>query len=331
VHAPPSGKQFTLEVADQQVVVTEVGAALRSYRVGGVEVLDGFAADQMCSGARGQTFIPWPNRIADGCYEFDGALHQLPLTEPGARNAIHGLTRWADWHLVHANGVSLRLGHHLAPQPGYPYGLRSEITYRLGAQGLSVETRSTNVGSTDCPYATGAHPYLSPGAAVDGRSPGHRSAGGMVDDLEIQLPADTWYPTDDRGIPTGRAPVAGTDRDLRAGRRLGGLELDNAFTDLHRGADGCATLTARRADGWLTSLWVDGAYGYLELFTGDSLPDADRRRRGLGAEPMTAAPNAFRTGDGLVRLGPGQTHTAVWGLRLEPSPQDAPSAAPRRT
>jgi aldose 1-epimerase len=304
---PPSGKQFSLEVGDQQVVVTEVGAGLRSYRVKGFEVLDGFDAEEMCTGARGQTFVPWPNRIADGRYTFDGAEHQLPLTEPAAQNAIHGLTRWADWHLVHANGVSLRLAHQLAPRPGYPFRLRTEISYSVSGLGLRVETRSTNLGATDCPYATGAHPYLSPGP-------------GLVDDLEVQLPAATWYPTDNRGIPTGRACVAGTDRDLRTARRLGGTVLDTAFTDWDRDADGCARLTVLRPDGWATQLWVDRAYGYLELFTGDSLPQADRRRRGLGAEPMTAAPNAFRTGDGLVRLAPGRSHTAAWGLRLEPIP-----------
>lgn len=302
---PPSGKQYALDLGDQQVVVTEVGAGLRSYRVRGTEALDGFGADEMCTGARGQTFVPWPNRIADGRYTFDGSEHQLPLTEPAAHNAIHGLTRWADWHLVHGNGVSVRLAHELAPQPGYPFRLRSEITYAVGAAGLRVETRGTNLGDTDCPYATGAHPYLSPGQ-------------GRVDDLEVQLPAAAWYPTDDRGIPTGRRPVAGTDRDLRTRRRLGGTELDTAFTEVDRDAHGCATVTAVRPDGWTAELWVDSAYAYLELFTGDSLPEAGRRRRGLGVEPMTAAPNAFRTGDGLVRLTPGESHTAVWGLRLHP-------------
>jgi aldose 1-epimerase len=306
VHAPPSGKQFTLDVSDQQLVVTEVGAGIRSYRVGGIEVLDGFAVEEMCTGARGQTFVPWPNRIMDGSFEFDGRQQQLPLSEPAAHNAIHGLTRWTQWQLLHATGMSLRFGHHLAPQPGYPYALRSEITYRLGAQGLSVETSSTNVGSTDCPYATGAHPYLSPGS-------------GLVDDLTVHLPASTWYPTDDRGIPTGRAPVEGTDRDLRSACRLGDRQLDTAFTGLGRSPDEHATLTVRRPDGWTTRLWVDAVYSHLELFTGDSLPDPARRRRGLGAEPMTAPPNAFRTGEDLIRLAPGETHTATWGLCMQPT------------
>jgi galactose mutarotase-like enzyme len=36
---------------------------------------------------------------------------------------------------------------------------------------------------------------------------------------------------------------------------------------------------------------------------GDPLPDV--HRRSLAVEPMTCPPNAFRTGDALIRLEPG--------------------------
>jgi aldose 1-epimerase len=300
--APPSGKQFLLELGDCSAVVTEVGAGLRSYRVGGEELLDGFGADEMCSSARGQTFIPWPNRIADGRYTFAGIDHELPLTEPAARNAIHGLTRWADWHLTHANGHSVRMQHLLHPRPGYPFALRCQITYRLRSAALVVETSVTDVGATACPYATGAHPYVALGSD-------------LVDELTVEVPAASYYPTDDRGIPFDRAPVDGTPYDLRAGERLGGRILDNAFTDLATDDRGGSTVTVRSPLGRELALWMDDSYRYVELFTGDSLPDPSRRRRGLGIEPMTAAPNAFRSGDGLVTLEPGQTHTATWELR----------------
>lgn len=298
----PSGMQFELSLGDQRVVVTEVGAGIRRYVVDGVDVLDGFSSEQMCTGARGQTFIPWPNRIADGRYDLKGEEHQLPLSEPAAGNAIHGLTRWTPWHLVHDNRVSLRFGHWLAPQPGYPFSLRCEIVYRLTGGGLVVETVATNVGNAPCPYATGAHPYLRLGVE-------------RVDELGVRLPAATWYPTDDRGIPTGRRSVEGTDRDLRELRTIGDLQLDTAYTGLDRAPDGTATVLVRRPDGPRVELWMDEQYGYVELFTGDSLPDAAERRRSLAVEPMTCAPNAFRTGEGVLVLAPGETHRATWGLR----------------
>ena len=77
----PSGEQLELSFGEQRAVVVEVGAGLRAYAVGGREVLDGYPADEMCASGRGQVLMPWPNRIEDGSYEFDGRRHQLPLTE----------------------------------------------------------------------------------------------------------------------------------------------------------------------------------------------------------------------------------------------------------
>lgn len=304
--APPSGKQFSLRSGDSTAVITEVGAALRSYTVGERELLDGFGVDHMCTDARGNTFFPWPNRIQDGCYTFDGAEYQLALTEPDKHNAIHGLTRWVSWHVADPKASpgahTLRLQHALHPQPGYPFMLRCEITYRLGSTGLRVETRATNIGSDPCPYATGAHPYLALGTE-------------LIDDLSVELPAETYYPTDQRGIPVDRCPVEGTEYDLRKPTRLGERQIDTAFTDLTRDDDGGTTVTVSGPDGRAVQLWMDEAYRYVEVFTGDSIPEPARRRRGLGLEPMTAAPNAFRTGDGLVTLEPGETADATWELR----------------
>ena len=65
---------------------------------------------EMSSSGRGQVLIPWPNRLEDGSYEFDGKHHQLPLNEPERRNAIHGLVRWATWS-VSLNGSFARTFH----------------------------------------------------------------------------------------------------------------------------------------------------------------------------------------------------------------------------
>ena len=77
--------------------MVELGAGLRTYTVGDRSVLDGYLSEEMCSGGRGQALIPWPNRLRDGRFEWDGHGLQTALTEPGQHNAIHGLVRWAPW------------------------------------------------------------------------------------------------------------------------------------------------------------------------------------------------------------------------------------------
>lgn len=299
---PPSGEQYELRCGDQQVVITEVGGGLRSYTVGERPVVDGYGVAQSCTGARGQTLIPWPNRIDGGRYRFNGMEHALALTEPGALNAIHGLTRWANWVPVEHSERHLRLTHTLHAQTGWPFVLTCELEYRIEHGGLSVRTSATNVGAAPCPYATGAHPYLTAGTE-------------RIDITLVQVPGAIYYPTDERGIPADREMVEGTRYDLRQPTELGDRTIDVAYTDLARDPHGRAWVRLTAPDGRSVTLWVSHAYPYLQIFTGDTLPEPDRRRTGLAAEPMTAAPNAFRTGDGLVTLQPGDTHTGEWGIQ----------------
>ena len=90
----PSGEQVEIAAGEHRAVVVEVGGGLRSYSVGDREVLDGYGVDEMAAAGRGQVLVPWPNRLEDGVYDFDGESYQLPLNELAARNAIHGLVRW---------------------------------------------------------------------------------------------------------------------------------------------------------------------------------------------------------------------------------------------
>jgi aldose 1-epimerase len=304
----PSGSQLEISSGDQRATVVEVGGALRAYTVGSRPRIDGYAPNEMCSGSRGQPLVPWPNRIAGGSYEFRGEHHQLALTEPALGNAIHGLVRWANWTVGSHVADRVTMTHTLHPQPGYPFLLALEIEYALDDDGLRVRTTATNLGGDACPYGAGFHPYL-------------RLDRTHIDGLELQSPAAAYYPSDDRKIPIRRATVAGSPFDFGKPRPIGPTEIDHAFTDLDRDRAGRATVRLRDpATGDTVELWFDSGYPYLMLFTGDSLPDSHRRRTGLAVEPMTCAPNAFRTCDGLQVLDPGSSTSAVWGIRAQSGP-----------
>jgi aldose 1-epimerase len=290
--AIPSGEQFELGVGEQRAVVTEVGAGLRTYSAGDRELLDGYPATELASSGRGQLLVPWPNRIRDGRYRLDGREHRLPLNEPERGNAIHGLVRWSSWAVADRSADRIALEHVLHPQPGYPFTLELRVEYTLGGDGLSVRTTATNAGAEPCPYGAGAHPYL---AVVS------------VDGAVLELPAEEVLESDERGIPIGSTRVDG-ELDFLTPRAVGAVQLDHCFTALRRDEDGLARV---HVDG--TTLWADERYPYLMVFTGDALP-AVERRRSIAVEPMTCAPNAFVSGDGLVVLEPGETHAAAWGI-----------------
>jgi aldose 1-epimerase len=295
----PSGEQIELSHGDQRAVVVEVGGGLRAYSAGGRELLDSYAADEMCTSGRGQVLLPWPNRIQDGSYEFEGRRHQLPLDEPERRNAIHGLVRWSAWTIRERERSRVVMEHRIHPRSGYPFSLAVSIEYALSDQGLSVATTAANAGPDPCPYGCGAHPYLTLGTPT-------------VDSVVLTAPGRAVLHSDDRAIPTGQAAVAGTEYDFTRPRAIGATRLDHCFTDLNR-SEGLARVVVGAPDDTPgLTLWMDEAYGYLMLFTGDPLPDVDRRS--LAVEPMTCPPNAFRTGESLIRLEPGDSFTSRWGL-----------------
>ncbi len=299
-----SGEQIVLSAGDLRLTVVTVGGGMRELTFGGRHVLDGYGPDDVAPGGAGQVLAPWPNRLSEGRYEFEGKAYELPWTEPSKRNALHGFARWERWTVERRDASSAALGIVLPPRSGYPFALELEVVYAVTPEAVGVTVRGRNVGRRALPYANGFHPYLSAGAP-------------SVDECLLQLPASTWLETDERQIPIGRRPVAGTEHDFTRPRAIGGQKLDTAYTDLKRDRDGFARVRLSTAGGTGTvAVRLGPAYTHVMAFTGDTLADPSRRRRALAIEPMTAAPNAFQSGDGLVVLAPGETHVAEWGIEL---------------
>lgn len=303
--AAPSGEQWTLQAGEHEAVVVEVGGGLRAYRVGGVDVLDGFGADQICPASAGQILAPWPNRIRDGRYQFTGTAYQLTLTEPARHNAIHGLVNWSRWHATASSAEHLTLEYDLPAQPGYPWTLAMRTTWSLGANGLRAEHSATNLAATPCPFGFSVHPYVYlPGVPVA--------------ELLLHVPARNRLLLDGRMLPIGAARVAGTEFDFSEPRRIGGLVLDVAFGDVQRDPDGGSAVTLSTSDGRGVRVWADPGFGWWQVFTADTL-GGERYRRSVAVEPMTCPPDAFRSGRDLIVLEPGQTWKGAWGLSPFPA------------
>ncbi len=298
----PSGEQHSIGHGRQHAVITEVGATLRSYAVDGAAVIDGFGLTDMCSSGRGQVLAPWPNRLGDGRYSSDGRSCRAGWDEPELRNAIHGLVRWLPWRLRSRAQNVVVLGCTLFAQPGYPWRLEFVLEYRLGRDGLIVTAGVTNADEVPAPFGLGFHPYLTVGTPA-------------VDDVRLTLPGRRCLVTDDRGLPTGDTIVAGSELDFTSGRRIGSTKLDTAFTDLSRDDRGIGRVDLDDTEtGRGVTLWMDRSFGYVMAYTADTVEPAGRRRQALAVEPMTCPPDALRSGIDLVRLEPGASWRAAWGI-----------------
>ena len=283
--APPSGRQVALAHGAWAATVVEVGGGIRELSHEGTPVLDGYGVGEMASGGRGQPLLPWPNRMTGGRYTFGGRTIQAPISEPSTGSAIHGLTRWVNWDVAASGPDACAMVLSLRPQPAYPFSLDLRIDYALGDAGLSVTLGATNAGRGSLPFGAGFHPYLTAGTEV-------------VNDAVLTVPA---------GAPP--------ERDFRMGRAVGDAVIDDCYTGLERDADGIARVGLEAPGARTVTLWADALWGYVMVFTGDTLAP-ERRRRGLAVEPMTCAPDAFNTGEGLRVLAPGESVTGAWGIAV---------------
>ena len=302
--APLSGHQYEIRLDDQRVVITDVGAKVRVYRVGDRDVFTPYPAEVPSPAGHGALLAPWPNRLRDGRYTWDGVEHQVALSEPGLATALHGLVMWQRWSVVEqdTDPAALTLELRPAPSPGYPFDLLLRVTYRLTVEGLHVTATATNLGEAAAPYGIGFHPWLSPGP-------------GTLDECTVRIDAAELVTVDDRLLPTGTVPVSG-EFNLREPRSALGLDLDHAFLSPLYDADGRSWIRLTGADGRTAAVWMDESFAAWQSCTGDHLGAEEWRRTGLAAEPQTCVADAFNTGDLLVRLEPGTTHEVTWGAGL---------------
>ena len=285
--------------------MVEVGGGLRSYTVGDVDILAGYAVDEVATSGRGQLLMPWPNRIRDGRYAFDGSERQLALTEPAKHNASHGLVRWGAWQLESQDATSVSVRHELFPQPGWDGHFDLRVRYDLGEHGLTVRSTATNIGAVAAPFGYGAHPYLAIGDTP-------------LAEVGLTLPGAREVLVDDRSLPTRTVPVR-PEVDFRTARPLGTAKLDTAYTDLTREDDGRWTVTLEPQRGRAVAVWGDEAFGWVQVFTAKGEDTGVDGPRGIAVEPMSCPADAFNSGQGLVVLTPGESWTGTWGISPTPA------------
>ncbi|MDR6938944.1 aldose 1-epimerase [Arcanobacterium hippocoleae] len=288
-----------------KAVVTQLGATLISWEPKpGKNVIDGYhnAAElRQCIASRSRVLAPWPGRVKDGSYVFDGERYQLEFDANG--EAIHGLVQDLDFAVV-AKDTALVLAADCPGGVGYPWPFRIEVTFSLengadGVEHLSVVIAATNTGAQDIPLALGWHPYL--------RIPDQE----VISNCELEIPARTKILVDGKKIPlAGEAAYAGVQAPVKYAY-VGNTEIDDSFRGLVPDEDGVATTFVRSLSS-TQQIKVSQepiSTSVMHVFTADDLPRDSRKSFAL--EPLSNLPDAFNRADSMasVRLRPGGVKT----------------------
>ena len=133
---PRSGSQFALRFGGYTADVASIGASLRTLRHEGRDLVVPFDADEVRPGFRGAILAPWPNRVVDGRYTFDGREFELALTEPQRGHALHGPAirtgdDLGDFGSIQRRTASLRVD---LVRLGQLFGLRYALACCAGGQ-----------------------------------------------------------------------------------------------------------------------------------------------------------------------------------------------------
>jgi len=309
---PTPDTEITLTHGDWHLVVSPYGASLRGLSRRGAdgsleEVVTGYAGAAGKVGGQGDVLIPFPGRIAAGKYTFEGQVYQMEISDKEGPNAIHGFLRHVLWESEQSTESEITFTTGLAADahPGYPFTLAARVTYRLEGGGLTCEFALGNLGETAAPVAAGFHPYFAAGSA-------------LIDTDTLSVPSESYLEFDDALIPTGRVlPVNETDLDFRQAHKISGTVFNTCYCSPERGPDGLARVTLSAPSARSLTVWMDTAFEYVVLYSGDPLPES-HRRRSLAIEPMTCGSDAFNhPAWGLVSLEPGETFSGAWGVSVQ--------------
>ena len=277
-------------------------------------ILDGYGRDEICARlAPARSWRRGPTGSATGGTRSTG--QPLPAgadrAGPAQRDPRPGQLGRAGTLRRAVAPDAVTLEYDLPPQPGYPWPLLLRTRWTVGAgRAARRATRRPTPATEPCPF----------GLARSTRTCGCPAWPSTTSLL--QVPGRSRLLADGRLLPIGAAKVAGTEYDYTEPRRIGAAVLDTAFGDLDRDADGGSAVHPVRAGRrGAVAVWADAAFGWWQVFTGDTL-HGERYRRSVAIEPMTCPPDAFRSGRDLIVLEPGQTWRGDLGHPARPAVTD---------
>jgi aldose 1-epimerase len=254
--------------------------------------------------------FPFPNRIRDGRFAWNGKEYRLPRNDPAGANAIHGFACRTPWRVVDRGADATSAWVHgqwrcSSDAPDcralWPADQQIDVTYRLGAGVLRIEAVVRNPDSVSLPFGLGYHPYIAMPAAGD---------------CTACVPARSYWVLQD-SLPTGeQRPVSG-QLDLRTPRAIRELQLDDVLTDLPPTPPGPVGLSERAV--------IAGGGTEVHLVWSVEFQDAvvftPPHRHAFCVEPYTCTTDAVNLqargiDAGWRVLPPGGTFTAVVELRV---------------
>jgi len=259
---------------------------------------------------------PFANRIAGGSYTFDGVKYNMPTNEQPRGHAIHGFLFGKTMKVLKSeatdNHASLTLGHTFGEDPGYPFRLAINITYRLSEAGLAITTEVQNMmgDGTSAPFYHGWHPYFKVKDVSTSRVVFDRDCSPF---LHVVMPPGSPTVYDGPLIPTYHTEPwsAFNGSDAIGGTSDKPTLYDDAFKAAASVAQCPVIKTEIHDSEGVSVLWQDANYRFIQVFTGSKIFWGDSA---IAVEPQSAKTNAFNNHEHLTILSDGEQFSGSYGV-----------------
>ena len=157
-------------------IVPSYGCNITSLTLDRQSILDAntdpekLASDYLC---KSDFLAPFPNRVSDGKYTFQGKTYQLVTNEQERGHALHGFITQKKFSMTLESSDSDEsvavFQTEIKPDEfqGYPFYLQISTSFQLTTTRLTITMTGKNIGNTEAPYGVGWHPYLTVGKSIN--------------------------------------------------------------------------------------------------------------------------------------------------------------------
>ena len=304
---------ITLKNGSLRLLINPLGGGIaRFYREtnGKIEnYIYGYKSEEEKTGSMGDVLFPFPGRVKNCRYSFQGKDYILSGLRIKDGHANHGFAKQSEWKILEIKENEAKLCFKMKAEDyinkGFPFSLNLTLTYQLNDDGFICRAEVENFGQTDAPFGLGFHPYFK----INDSS---------ADDMTISLPAKKMVEFKDLE-PTGELlPINNAPFDSTGLQKINNAEIDNCFADLKFKNGRSETVLSNKGEE--IKIWQDESFPYLQIYSADTLVKP-HLRQALAIEPQTCTGFALNHPEmGLIVLEPAQKFHGSWGVRLQALP-----------
>lgn len=285
-------------------LVPAFGACLLDISFQGQSILDGYATPtQMLTNAwyKNVLLLPFPNRLNNGTYQWQGQTYRFPINDTHTENALHGFS--PDYTPMIFKATELKKASasielqffYDGSHPAYPFPFTFNVTYAITAQRFEITLQVKNEGKNPMPFGMGWHPYFK--------------IGDHINNLKLKVPSCEWIGVNQKMIPTGKRYDY---EEFVVAKKIGTTVLDNCFAIKNMASEGRFEVQLQSEKEQLTYWQETGPrkFNFIQLFT-------PPHRASMAIEPMTCNVDGFNNEEGLIVLKEGEEVKGKFGMTYE--------------